>query len=134
MSYQIVYPYNVPIYGDSLMEAIKNYVKINDKINFTNLIAKDQANSYEAKLRYYMQGTIPKVGIDVYPYTNVIPQPIAIVPPLNMRFPLPINPVGGVTINPYGPVAINTTGPLVKAKNSRYMANGNTIFINHPFA
>ena len=72
MIYQIVSPIVATINGDSFKEALKNYIKINHDINIRNLIIKDQANNaYEAKLRYYMQNKINKVGIDVYPYTNV---------------------------------------------------------------
>jgi len=71
MLFQIVQPFVANIYGDSFKEAIKNYIKINHNINIRNLIIKDQQNHYEARLRYYIENNKNKVGIDVYPYTNI---------------------------------------------------------------
>ena len=71
MLYQIVYPFVADIYGDSFKEAIKNYVKLKYNLDIRNLIIKDQSNYYETRLRYYMEKNKNKVGIYVYPYTNV---------------------------------------------------------------
>jgi hypothetical protein len=71
MIYQIVSPIVTPIYGDSFKEAIKNYVKFNHNLNINNLIIKDQSQHWEARLRYYKENQKNKVGIDVYPYTNI---------------------------------------------------------------
>ena len=71
MIYQIVSPIVTPIYGDSFKEAIKNYVKFNHNLNINNLIIKDQSQHWEARLRYYKENQKNKVGIDVYPYTNL---------------------------------------------------------------
>ena len=71
MLFQIVQPFAVDIYGDSFKEAIKNYVKLNYAANITNMIIKDQANHYQTRVRYYKENNKNKVGIDVYPYTNM---------------------------------------------------------------
>jgi len=71
MLFQIVQPFVADIYGDSFKEAIKQYVKINHNLNIKRMIIKDQANHYDTRLRYYIENNKNKVGIDVYPYTNI---------------------------------------------------------------
>ena len=71
MLFQIVQPIVTDIYGDSFKEAVKNYVKLNYNANITNMVIKDQTNHYQTRLRYYQENNKNKVGIDVYPYTNV---------------------------------------------------------------
>jgi hypothetical protein len=108
MIYQIVSPVYASIQGDSFKEAVKNYVKFNRNLDITNLIIKDQADhQWEARLRYYMQNEKNKVGIDVYPYTNVS---IPVVAPVVAAAPV-------------------ITGPVVSAPNSRYFATANNVFI-----
>jgi hypothetical protein len=129
MLFQIVYPINVPILGDSYKEAIKNYVKFNQKVNFTNLILKDQQNKnyYEARLRYYFENQKNKVGIDVYPYTNVnLPlSPViarsALSPRNNTTVVLPPTPV------------IAPLGPAVTVRNSPYFATANNVVVKQPY-
>jgi hypothetical protein len=120
MIYQIVSPVVATIEGDSFKEAIKNYVKFNHNLNIRNLIVKDQADhSYEAKLRYYIQNQRNKVGIDIYPYTNV-------------AYPVPIinsiNPI----ISPVAPIYVNTPA-VVGAPNSKFFATQSNIFIKNPY-
>ena len=124
MLFQIIQPYVTDIYGDSLKEAIKNYVKFNHNLNVTNLIIKDQANHYETRLRYYTENNKNKVGFDVYPYTNV-------------NYPLisPIGPVitpAGPIINSNIPVTFVPSNPLITTQNSPFMANNNTVFVRNP--
>jgi len=132
MLFQIIQPFVTDIYGDSLKEAIKNYVKFNNNLNITNLIIKDQTNHYETRLRYYRENNKNKVGFDVYPYTNV-------------SYPtfVPISPIGPV-ITPLAPIVTSnapvtfapslpiSSNPLITVKGSPYMANNNNIFIRNP--
>jgi hypothetical protein len=124
MIYQIVSPIVATIEGDSFKEAIKNYVKFNHNLNIRNLIVKDQADhAYEARLRYYMENQKNKVGIDVYPYTNINYPVIApinpVIAPINpVIAPInpiiaPINPV----IAPINPV-IAPINPVIAPMNS----------------
>ena len=46
MIYQIVSPVVQTINGDSLKDAIKNFVKINDMYSLNKLIVTDQQNAY----------------------------------------------------------------------------------------
>jgi len=146
MIYQIVSPVVATIEGDSFKEAIKNYVKFNHNLNIRNLIVKDQANhAYEAKLRYYMENQRNKVGIDVYPYTNVnypiVPGPIVPGPILSAPIvpgpivPGPINPVISA-VSPFFYKTVPTyvkTPATVSAPNSRFFATDSNIFIKNPY-
>jgi hypothetical protein len=160
MIYQIVSPIVATIEGDSFKEAIKNYVKFNHNLNIRNLIVKDQADhAYEARLRYYMENQKNKVGIDVYPYTNINYPVIApinpVIAPINPVI-APINPVIAPinpVIAPINPViapmnslisslkpfysnSIPTyikTPAVVSAPNSRFFATDSNIFIKNPY-
>jgi hypothetical protein len=128
MLYQIVQPFVTDIYGDSLKEAIKNYVKFNNNLNITNLIIKDQASHYETRLRYYTENNKNKVGFDVYPYTNVTYPVITPVGPIITSAGPIINSNIPVTIVPSLPISSN---PLITVKGSPYMANNNNVFIRN---
>jgi hypothetical protein len=136
MLFQIVQPFVADIYGDSFKEAVKNYVKINHNINITNMIIKDQSNHYETRLRYYMENNKNKVGIDVYPYTNMSYPVIAPVTPIMAPVtPImaPITPIirsnAPITFAPsFVPIS---SSPMVAVKNSPYMASNKNVFINN---
>jgi hypothetical protein len=146
MIYQIVSPIVATIEGDSFKEAIKNYVKFNHSLNIRNLIVKDQADhAYEARLRYYMENQKNKVGIDVYPYTNINYPVIApinpVIAPINPVI-APINPVIAPmnplisSLKPFYSNSIPTyikTPAVVSAPNSRFFATDSNIFIKNPY-
>ena len=149
MIYQIVSPIVTPIYGDSFKEAIKNYVKFNHNLNINNLIIKDQSQHWEARLRYYKENQKNKVGIDVYPYTNVtypmlapgIATPgigsLGIAPIVSPAVAPIVSPAVGTTIvSPFAgtsfvstPVVGVNVPPVVTSKNSPYVATNNGIFM-----
>jgi len=139
MIYQIVSPIVATIEGDSFKEAIKNYVKFNHSLNIRNLIVKDQADhAYEARLRYYMENQKNKVGIDVYPYTNINYPVIApinpVIAPINPVI-APMNPLIS-SLKPFYSNSIPTyikTPAVVSAPNSRFFATDSNIFIKNPY-
>lgn len=107
MIFQIVFPFESTIYGDSFKEAVKNYIKLNHNLNITRMIIKDQSKQMEANINYYVEDGRNKVGINMFPVGLQYPVPIvtndAYVPPrmteniLNPLIPLspiPISPVG----------------------------------------
>jgi hypothetical protein len=47
MIFNVVSPIIATIDGDSLKEAVKNFIKINHSLNITNMIIKDQSNNIE---------------------------------------------------------------------------------------
>jgi len=140
MIYQIVSPVVASIQGDSFKEAIKNYVKFNHNLNITNLIIKDQSDhAYEARLRYYTQNERNKVGIDVYPYTNVS-YPI-ISPYVTNGITSPYVTNGLVSpyatpglVSPYATpgLAINTPA-VITTKNSPFIATDSNVFVKRPY-
>ena len=72
MEFQIVYPLLTQISGDNYNEAIKNYVKFTDKLKLNSLIIKDSYNNrhLEAKIRYYTELGMNKVGITTFPISE----------------------------------------------------------------
>jgi hypothetical protein len=104
MIFNVVSPIIATIDGDSLKEAVKNFIKINHSLNITNMIIKDQSNNIEARIKYYQQDGRNKVGINMFPInSNYLPiasntyipnniiQPSMSLWPLS---PLPISPFG----------------------------------------
>jgi hypothetical protein len=66
MIYQIVSPVVQTINGDSLKEAIKNFVKVNDMYSLNKLIVTDQQNAfYNANINYYKNNNKNKVKINI---------------------------------------------------------------------
>ena len=129
MLFQIVQPFQYDIYGDSFKEAIKNYVKFKHNSNITNLIIKDQnSNMFNTKLNYYKKNKSLKVGIDVYPYTNISYPLTPIVPtnlvPLAQTNMTPFN-------NPINMVPFNNPINMVPFNNPINMTplNNPTIYI-----
>lgn len=129
MIFQVIEPFVVDIYGDSFKEAVKNYVKVNHAMNINRLIIKDQNDHYEARLRYYKENNKNKVGIDVYPYTNITP----IAPIIPIVNPLPVIQSNvPVTFAPSVVPIAPINGPLITTKGSSMLANSNSVFFNLP--
>ena len=85
MIYQIVHPVIMSIDSESIKDAIKNYVKMNDRMNINHLIITDHINHYKAKMKYFKHDSKQKVGISIYPTTwpLVIKNDGEIISPLN---------------------------------------------------
>ncbi len=65
MQFQVLSPYYTTIEGDSLKEAIKNFVKINHSNQINNLIIQDQMNKYNAQIRYFQVNNKNKANISI---------------------------------------------------------------------
>jgi len=65
MIFQILSPIVTSIEGDSLKEAIKNFVKVNHAYQFRNFVLADQVNKYNANINYYRQNNKNKIGINI---------------------------------------------------------------------
>jgi hypothetical protein len=78
MIFQVVFPYNETIYGDTFKEAIKNFVKLKHDLNIREIIIKDQTKQMRANLRYYNQNGVDKVGINMFPVGLDYPIPVVI--------------------------------------------------------
>lgn len=124
MIYQVLSPIATVIEGDSYKEAIKNFVKINYDMAIKSMIIQDQMNHYQAKMKYYKENNKNKIGITVYPYTNVpinssIPNQLLTVPVNNSIIPNQIIP------NQMLPMLINSSNnnKLIKSSNNKLGLN-----------
>ena len=67
MIFQVLSPIVASIVGDSLKEAIKNFVKVNYANQFRNFVIADQVHKYNANINYYKQNNKSKIGINITP-------------------------------------------------------------------
>jgi hypothetical protein len=117
MIFQVVFPFESTIYGDSFKEAVKNFIKLNHNLNITKMIVKDQTRQIEANINYYKEDGRNKVGINMFPVGLQYPIPIVtndtyvppkmtdsvILSPFMPISPLPLSPVN----IPFVPTVIN---------------------------
>lgn len=116
LSFNIVYPINDVIFGDSFKEAIKNYIKLNRNMQITQMIIKDQSQQVRANLRYYSENGRDKVGINMFPvglnypipvitdgYLPQLPVTEPLVTTLFPLSPIPLSPI----MAPFVPTVIN---------------------------
>jgi hypothetical protein len=79
MLYRILYPTVVSIDSDSIKNAIKNYVKLNDSININLLILSENEKYYKASLKKRYHDIRNRVGIDIYPCSPAIISTLPII-------------------------------------------------------
>jgi hypothetical protein len=100
MIFNVVSPMVINIDGDSLKDAIKNFIKINHNLNITNMIIKDQSKNIEARIQYYQQDGRNKVGINMFPInSNYLPIATNTYVPTNMRVPHGVMPFIPTVVN-----------------------------------
>ena len=115
MLFQIVSPVVATIDGDSVKDAVKNFIKLNYQLNLAELIIKDQNMHMNARIDYYKQDGRNKVGINMFPVGFNYPVPIVTndtyVPPRYtdsiIASVLPMSPVSPMAIAPFMPTVIN---------------------------
>ena len=105
MIFNVVSPLIATIDGESLKEAIKNFIKINHSLNITNMIIKDQSSNIEAQIKYYQKNGRNKVGINMFPLDANYPIPMV----NNMYMPnniiqsnIDLWPLSPLPMSPYG--------------------------------
>ena len=103
ISYQVIQPFLYNISGNTLNEAIKNFVKIHHDLNLQNIIIADQNTHYQANLRYFYEDGRNRVGINTYPYTG----PIVFGPTYATYIDEPLPGVTGTPISPLVPTGSN---------------------------
>ena len=135
--FQVVHPIVTTIDGSSFKEAIKNFVKLNHRLNLNQIILTDQNNYYTATWKKFKHDGRNKVGIDYYPTPaavitslgfptlgihtqNVIVPSGPIVGPGH-----DVGPVVGQVISPLSPVLPVT--PVITNHNNTRMATSNTV-------
>jgi len=114
MVYQVLYPVATVIDGDSLKNAIKNYIKLSNNINILQMVVADGEKQYRAQMKYYKHDIRNKVGINIYPITNnsVIPIQVASSMPMNINetqvpqsLVIPTEVVATPIISPFSPIS-----------------------------
>lgn len=121
MIYQIVSPIVQTINGDSLKEAIKNFVKINDMYSLNKLIVTDQQNAfYNANINYYKNNNKNKVKIDIQKKYNTDNVGWTVYPKNepNYLFSPVVNSVVSPTFSPVISPTFSSSGlnPIVTAR------------------
>jgi len=113
MIFQIVYPFESTIYGDSFKEAIKTFIKLNHNLNVSKMIISDQSKHIQANINYYKEDGRNKVGINMFPvglqYPNSVPIRMtdsSLFSPLMPLSPIPLSPVSTISM-PFIPTVIN---------------------------
>ena len=87
---------NVSIMGDSAIDAIKNFVKMNHELEINNLILQDEGKRMYARIRYFQDQNKHKVGIDVYPTL-----PVNYTTPSTVELNVPMHFKGNSGLNLY---------------------------------
>jgi len=89
--YKIVHPVQTTIYGPTLSDAVKNYVKIQNDMNLTNLIIQND-NLYRQTYIKYMKKNGKKImKLNTIPLNPLYPLSYYIKEPLELESP-PIRP------------------------------------------
>ena len=96
LEYKIISPMNVSIMGDSAIDAIKNFVKMNHELEINNLILQDEGKRMYARIRYFQDQNKHKVGIDVYPTL-----PVNYTTPSTVELNVPMHFKGNSGLNLY---------------------------------
>lgn len=119
MPFQIVSPFVMTIDGTNLKSAIKNFVKLHHSLKINNMVVADQNRHMDVTLKYYKHDGRNKVGIDMYPSTQIVAATSSIVTPVSSV----ISPVSSVMSPVLSPViqvpsvkvgrVTTPTGPLV---------------------
>jgi hypothetical protein len=102
IQYKIVSPMNVNIMGDSVIDAIKRFVKMNYELEINNLILQDEGKRMYARIRYFEDQNKHKVGIDVYPTL-----PVNIQEPSTVELNVPMHFQGNSGLNLYTQPYVN---------------------------
>lgn len=104
MIFNVVSPIVATIDGDSLKDAIKNFIKFNHNLNITEMIIKDQSNNIRANINYYKHDGRNKVGINMFPVGLNYPIPIVtndtFIPPRLIEQPTNLWPMSPIPLSP----------------------------------
>ena len=75
-NFQVLYPINTVIYGDSYGDAIKNFVKLNYNLQLREIFLADQEQRYKINMKYSKTDTRNRVGFDVFQVPNNFSIPV----------------------------------------------------------
>ena len=116
MPFQIVSPFVMTIDGTNLKSAIKNFVKLHHSLKINNMVVADQNRHMDVTLKYYKHDGRNKVGIDMYPSTQIVAATSSIVTPVSsVVSPVSsvISPVSSV-ISPVSSVMSPVLSPVIQ--------------------
>ena len=137
--FQIVHPIVTTINGDSFKEAIKNFVKLNHRLNLNEMIITDQNNYYTATWKKIKHDGRNKVGIDYYPTPSTVITSLGF-PTLGLGLPVSnvivpdgpivgpghdVGPIVGQVVSPLSPVLPVT--PVITNRDNTRIATSNTV-------
>jgi len=104
MPFNVVWPIVTRVDGDSFKEAIKNFVKINRRLNIEKIIVTDQQRHVEATFNYHKHDIRNRVGINFYPADPITLRNYGLLPLLGS--PLMGTPGVGVGLPGVGTAAV----------------------------
>jgi hypothetical protein len=70
--FRVVHPFVTTVDGDTYMDAIKNFVKLNHNLNVSELIMTDQNRYWKANINYRVNDIRNRVGINVTPLSDMM--------------------------------------------------------------
>ena len=83
MPFQIVSPFVMNINGTDLKSAVKNFVKLHHSLKINNMVVADQNRHMDVAFKYYKHDGRNKVGIDMYPSTQIVSATSSIMSPVS---------------------------------------------------
>jgi hypothetical protein len=70
--FTVLHPFRTTIDGDTYLEAIKNFVKVNHNLNLNDLIITDQKRYWKANINYKRHDSRNRIGINVTPLSDLM--------------------------------------------------------------
>ena len=96
MPFQIVSPFVMNINGTDLKSAVKNFVKLHHSLKINNMVVADQNRHVDVALKYYKHDGRNKVGIDMYPSTQIVSATSSIISPFVSPVSSIMSPVSSI--------------------------------------
>jgi hypothetical protein len=101
MSFQVVWPLVQRVDGDSFKSAIKNFVKMNRRLNIEKIIITDQQKHMQATFDYFKYDIRNRVGINFFPANPITLRNLGIRSFVTSPIMSPLmNPLMNPSINP----------------------------------
>ena len=80
MPFQVVWPLVQRVDGDSFKQAVKNFVKMNRKLNIEKIIITDQMRHMQATFDYFKHDIRNRVGINIFKPDPLFLRSVGIAP------------------------------------------------------
>jgi hypothetical protein len=86
MNFQVIYPVFSQINGDSMKEAVKNFVKLKELAEINNIIFRDQQQYYLVNQKRYIENQQKKIGMDIHLFPKYVANQFDQVLPIYNNF------------------------------------------------